>query len=296
MTVVVPYQGCAESFDDTLASVLQHRPGDCEVVVTHDGGYQDPYALHDEVRFIVADSDDWMDQLRAGAKAARGRFVHILSDGCRATENWIHAALGVFEDGDIAFASPVVCCPRDRHPIHTGWASGVGTACEPKRMTTSYAGDRIAGVFLDASFWRRDVLRTTLRSFGGTDALEGSLVVSQTITSAGGKMGIAEDSRVLSGVSESQLYQRTHANQRHTQALIDHFHGGGWVASLIRGMNSVFTGHLNVAFQRATAPLAYRWADQVIAAVETPQTDCPATTLDAKTRLHAAKTTVRRAA
>ena len=44
----------SQLLEETLVSVLQNRPDNSEVLVMHDGTYEDPYDLVDEVRFIEA--------------------------------------------------------------------------------------------------------------------------------------------------------------------------------------------------------------------------------------------------
>lgn len=296
MTVVVPHLGCAESFEDTLASVLQHRNHDCEVVVTHDGGYDDPFSLGDEVRFVESSSDRLMDQLRSGAAAAHGRFVNVLTDGCRATDGWADAAMEAFDKQAIAFVTPVVCDPVTREPIHTGWVSGSASPCQPSLRDSQSNVSGQSGAFLNASFWRRDVLRASLDAYRGNDMAEASVVLSQTVLENGSCMGIADKSWVISGAHASELHQMTRQNQRRCQALVDQFHGGGWLGSLTQGLRSALTGNLAGAFQRATAPLAYAWADRVIAEVELTQGSEASTTLDATRRLHSGNVATRRAA
>ena len=54
LSIIVPFTGQTESFETTLASVLQNRPARAEVIVAHAGRYDDPWGLKDEVQFVVA--------------------------------------------------------------------------------------------------------------------------------------------------------------------------------------------------------------------------------------------------
>jgi len=52
LSIVIPATGTQEQLDQTLVSVLENRPSDCEVIVPHAFDYKDPYDLHDEVTFV----------------------------------------------------------------------------------------------------------------------------------------------------------------------------------------------------------------------------------------------------
>ena len=97
LSIVIPIGRDLPAFERTLISVLENQVEGSEVLVCHDGSYEDPFALGDEIRFVIADSDNPLDLISAGASQARGRFVHVLSDGLRATRGWTDDALEAFE-------------------------------------------------------------------------------------------------------------------------------------------------------------------------------------------------------
>ena len=83
-----------EHFEDTLASVLQHRPEDCEILVVHAESYDDPYDLGDEVRFIAAPAGcSRAAQLNLGIRESRGEVVHWLAGGLTVEEDWAPRAV-----------------------------------------------------------------------------------------------------------------------------------------------------------------------------------------------------------
>src|SRR3954469_4194264 len=65
LSIVIPCLGGAADFDATLVSVLQNRPGDCEVLVAHSEPYDDPYRLHGEVHFIHVEEHSTVGLLNA---------------------------------------------------------------------------------------------------------------------------------------------------------------------------------------------------------------------------------------
>lgn len=109
LSIIVPFLGDTERFEDTLASVLQNRPGDCEVLVVHRGPYDDPYGLEGEVHFIQIPVDaQLIEAVNAGFSAARGEVVHVLRVGVLAKEDWAEPALERFDDPLIGAVSPLV--------------------------------------------------------------------------------------------------------------------------------------------------------------------------------------------
>ena len=61
LSIIIPVLGHSTRLDDTLVSVLENRPANCEIIVVHTEPYDDPYDLAGEVRFLEA---------RAGPSAA----------------------------------------------------------------------------------------------------------------------------------------------------------------------------------------------------------------------------------
>ena len=78
LSIVIPCLGGASDFDDTLVSVLQNRPADCEVLVAHREPYDDPYALSGEVQFIESQSDSLAALLNTALDQASGEVLHVM--------------------------------------------------------------------------------------------------------------------------------------------------------------------------------------------------------------------------
>ncbi len=109
LSIVIPCVHEAERFDATLASVLQNRPDDCEVLVIQPRSYDDPYELKEEVRFIeVPESSTLVDLVNAGVTEAVGEIVHVLSCDVEVTEGWTGAALPHFNDPTVGSVAPLV--------------------------------------------------------------------------------------------------------------------------------------------------------------------------------------------
>ena len=54
LSIIIPVLGNPTRLDDTLVSVLENRPANCEIIVVHTRPYDDPYELSGEVRFLKA--------------------------------------------------------------------------------------------------------------------------------------------------------------------------------------------------------------------------------------------------
>jgi cellulose synthase/poly-beta-1,6-N-acetylglucosamine synthase-like glycosyltransferase len=109
LSLVIPFLGDSEALEDTLLSVLENRPEDCEIVVALAAPYDNPYRLEDEVRFVRGPSDGgWIGAVNAGIGVSRAPVVHLLACGGLATAGWADAAVCRFEDPRVAAVVPLV--------------------------------------------------------------------------------------------------------------------------------------------------------------------------------------------
>ena len=234
LSIIVPLQGDALAFEATLISILENRPADAEVVVCHDGSYDDPFDLCDEVKFVTTQSNSFMDLISAGAAAASGRFAHVVSGGLEVTSDWTDAALEKFEHFDCGSVAPIV---RDRHGnqiIAAGWEDSTTRLCHPASNGRESVGSskKLVGAFLQASFWRTDLLCSLTEAFHASDAISASVAYQHLARGAGWRCVVArqcdlicEDEEVLTGVAGF-------SRGRTLRGLRNHFCRGGWSASL----------------------------------------------------------------
>lgn len=265
LSIVVPHCSDTSAFENSLVSVLQHRPEACEIIVPHAGNYDDPFDLSDEVKFIDAGSSRLLQQIGAAASVACGRFVHILADGHSATPQWSEPALSAFEMHDTGVVVPVVRYGQRDRIAHAGWHRSASSACELIGSQASEIESREArrteGAFLPASFWRRDLLRSLAGTLRSDDIVEASMVYSLLARQAGWRCVLSQDCTLRRSNSDSILgdYQsQVGCNHRRLQAIADHFRtsGGGWGKSLGRLLSTCFSSGLSSALRRASAPLA----------------------------------------
>jgi len=170
LSIVIPCLGGAAEFDGTLVSVLQNRPADCEVLVVHKQPYDDPYALHSEVRFVRATGAALVELVNVGIEQAGGEIVHLMGCGLAVQEGWTQPAMAHFDDPEVAAVSPIVLATA-RQRVHSAgvrWSlGGARQVVADQRVLLPGAGrlrSRILGPTLAAGFYRRDVL-TALGGF-----------------------------------------------------------------------------------------------------------------------------------
>lgn len=165
LSIVIAVSGDSQQLDDTLVSVLENRPSDCEILVVHDKPYHDPYNLCDEVRFVEATRGSGVVAcLNRGLAASRSPVVHVLACGVEVCSGWADAALDHFRDPDIGAVSALVLDRNDRERIIS---AGLGYRIEgavwklgPKNSPseiTSYQQD-LCGPDTLAAFYRKSAI------------------------------------------------------------------------------------------------------------------------------------------
>lgn len=168
LAIVVAAPDDVAALEETLVSVLEHRPAGVEVVAALGCDYADPWNIRDEVRFVEAPRGAGLAAcIQAGVAAARGRVIHVLAAGWRATAGWTEKALAHFARGDVAAVVPLVVADADRERIVS---AGVRTTRGGRRVVIGRglplavaAGGRVArptAPVLEAGFWSADLLAT----------------------------------------------------------------------------------------------------------------------------------------
>ncbi|KAA1261390.1 hypothetical protein LF1_39370 [Rubripirellula obstinata] len=235
LSIIVPLQSDALAFEETLISILENRPADTEILVCHDGRYDDPFDLCDEVKFVQSDSTSLVDLVAAGARVAMGRFTHVLASGVIATPGWTDAALEKFEHFDCGSVAPVI---RDRHSnriIAAGWEDSATRLCRPAsrgRKSIKQPSSQSVGAFLQASFWRTDLLCSLADAFVGSDVTAASVAYEHLASGAGWRCVVADQCDVVCEQEVLQSEISGFNRGRTLRGLQNHFYGGGWSTSL----------------------------------------------------------------
>lgn len=172
LAVIIPHCRSTAQLEDTLVSVLQNRPPDCQVLVPHASNYDDPYQIADEVTFVVLPpGTGWAECVNAAVDRTQAEIVHLLEPGIEVDEGWTDAARKRLDDPRVAIVWPTVVCRSGDQPIwHTGLrlaASGRCVVdrvfCEEKLLAAARRSPH--GPIRAAGFYRRRVWQ----ALGGVD-------------------------------------------------------------------------------------------------------------------------------
>ncbi|WP_145349687.1 hypothetical protein [Roseimaritima multifibrata] len=237
LSVVVPHLGDDASFETSLVSVLENRPRRCEVIVCHDGSYTDPFELGDEVQFVVCPQKDLPTQVLTAAHQAKGRIMHVLANGLQATEGWTEGPVDCFSDETVASVSPAIQHADQKALVALGWKQGSSSICSPvasgKKSATRHDRASVDGAYLNASFWRTDVLQSLER----LPTLRQTKIAAAVWTSAAQAVGLRCHSEATSVVladrsAASRLVTVSSTTARHLQS----------VAAVIEGKSALRSG------------------------------------------------------
>lgn len=267
LSVVVPATDVT-GLEETLVSVLEHRPENSEVVVALAVPYDDPWNIREEVTFVdAAKGSGLVGCVTAGVAAARGDVIHVLATGWQATAGWADAAIRHFAQPKVAAVVPMAVAEADREqPISAGIRRTAGGRCVtvvPRRK----AGGIVTGALpsaplLEAGFWRTDVIREIGLSTACGDALAAADMAA-ALTAAKADVVLEPESRVVSGqarkrcssfaagLQAERLFWRSLACERFVPAILAH---GGEVlrhaaATAPLGTLAMLTGRLTALVQ-----------------------------------------------
>jgi len=166
LSIVIPCLRDSREFEDTLASVLQNRPDDCEVLVPHAQDYADPYRLKGEVGFLpVPGARRIVTLLNAGFDAARSAIIHVVQCGLEVDDFWTDAPLAFFADESVATVAPVIVDAQSRDRVLSAglgysrrgrhFAMSAGKKLSAGRgLETNIIGPTLAAGFYRRSWWR----------------------------------------------------------------------------------------------------------------------------------------------
>ena len=112
LSIIVPFVSPSRLFDDTLASTLRYRPPGTEIVVVHNGSYEDPHELDNEVEFVTASycdkSNPLADLLDAAVAKIAGEIVVWIRPGVELDEGWEDSVVLAFADPAVASVTPII--------------------------------------------------------------------------------------------------------------------------------------------------------------------------------------------
>ncbi len=156
LSIIIPHRN-DQLLEETILSVLENRPRDCEVIVAHDGSYNDPYQLADEVVYVQEErNSSLVELLNAGLMAASSAVVCTLLDGVAVSANWSEPALKRFARPDVVAVAP---------QLQVGSRLVSGIAADALHDVTKLRSGRVESNFsnaaaptLAAGFYRRNLM------------------------------------------------------------------------------------------------------------------------------------------
>ena len=166
LSIVIPALGDLVRLEETLVSVLENRPDDCQIVVVLNEPYDDPYDLSGEVDFVHAPPGaNLVASVNMGICDSVAPIVHVLSAAVQVRAGWVDWALPCFDDPAVAAVVPLVLETerRDRtvsagmayHPA--GRVQRLGQGASTAEVST--LGQKLCGPDLVAAFYRKAALK-----------------------------------------------------------------------------------------------------------------------------------------
>jgi len=249
LSIVIPAPTDTAALEETLVSVLENRPDDCEIVVALGCEYADPWNIREEVRFVQAPAGSGLVSCtNLGIAASEGEVIHILAAGWRATEGWTEPALEWLERDDVAAVVPLGVAADDRDRVVSAgvrcarggrrisvaadgpWKRTRATECPPAGSAAPM------GPVLETGFWKAAVFEFAGRGFStvcGDAAADADMAV--TLARSGREVVLEPQSRVVAaaetqapvrsfaaGLQAERLFWRSLAGQPLVTALVLH--------------------------------------------------------------------------
>ncbi len=163
-SMIVPVVGQPATLDDTLASILRDLPSDSEVILVHDGAFEDAYNIGEEVILVDAGTGRLSSLFAAAFAHCSGDIVAVVRPGVELSENWGEIVGERFADPSVGSAVPIIVSQTKPDQIV---AAGVKTNYHFRRMLAG-RGSKLAqrvfgrlnplGPTSWAGFYRRSVL------------------------------------------------------------------------------------------------------------------------------------------
>jgi hypothetical protein len=156
LSIIIPHLLDDSGLEITLLSILENRESDFEVLLAHDGRYNDPYGL-DQDELILIESEpgaSFSQQLNLAVSAACSPVVQVLLPGAVVDPNWSDEALHLLRDKSVS----AVCQPiqdRETKDVYLGIS---GESLPHRRVTDS--ADIAAAPLLCGGLFRKRLLKS----------------------------------------------------------------------------------------------------------------------------------------
>lgn len=121
LSIIIPFfKDIPEAaFEETLASVLLHRPLDSEILVINAADYSDPWNTNGEgVQFLSCNSKvNPIKLINHAVCLSKGEIVHILYPGTEVTESWTDHTMQMFCSSSVGIVIPSVYDRRKKRRV-----------------------------------------------------------------------------------------------------------------------------------------------------------------------------------
>jgi hypothetical protein len=205
LAIVVPAPTASERMEETLVSILENRPDDCEIVVALGFRYDDRWGIGEEVRFVQAPvGSGLVTCANLGIASTAAPVVHLLAAGWRATPGWTDAAVARLASGEVAAVVPVTVAAEDRErPVAAGirvTRGGRRLAVAAQHGPLDVSTAEPDGPCLEAGFWRAEVLAAVGPGFApicGESHADADM--ARALAVLGARVELEPESRVVAG-------------------------------------------------------------------------------------------------
>jgi len=158
LALVIPVVGSTEGLENTLLSVLEHRPEDCEVIVATSAAYDDPYKLQGEIQILGArPRAGLVECANLAISSTTAPIIHLLAVGAQATDGWTDRVLRHFENPRVAAVVPFVHSTEDPKSLLAAGVSYLGNGRKQICRNVN-ACEQIVGPQLRAAFYRKSAI------------------------------------------------------------------------------------------------------------------------------------------
>lgn len=232
LTIIIPFvssddvatgSSSVERLEETLVSVLEHRPSHAEVVLVHDGSYTDPYELSDELSIRQESQVETIcDLINLALEDCESDVAAILRPGTVVTSGWTQGILERFQDATLGSVSPLIVSKSDAESIvalgvdsSAGGARTLvakGRSVTPRRLQAA----RVLGPSALGGFYRVDAVLDLGGFYEGVGDMLADVDLAATLKAAGYRSEFAADCRMIAEpeYSTAHNFQRGRQQQR----------------------------------------------------------------------------------
>lgn len=273
LTVVVPLMDQVDAFENTLASILRYDDQRIQVVVTHDGRYEDPHGILDEVDCVVIPSHrntSRLGRVAAAVDSCRSPWIHWLAPGIEATEGWCddlleflgrHSELGLLSPRVFSAAEGtcVASCILTRPSGHALYLEDVwGEEWSAEEVVVDRS---LVGPTGWAGFCRRQLLEQWQQEWSGFRLPNGyaEAALGLMVRADGWDHQISESVLMANEATCEKMEQGVERDGRAAAAILGRFQSGTAAGKCLRSlgyafqemlMGVVYPGNLGVALAR----------------------------------------------